>query len=191
VTDLPPVPAGAGDIVGRITIAFTIAFVGPCVATEDEIRLTAQIQGDLAPVMPYLNADLPAGTYGPDGPTFTFMDGQRLVNLFAHRIAVSRCREMVDAWRTLAKVKRTVLDVWSRRGQIRPSTRRRTPVTVLEVYQRTPQINCGACGEATCMAFAAKVLAGEVRPQDCRPAFQGEYDHSAAGLREIAARLGL
>ena len=184
---LPPAPAHADDVVGRITIAF----VGPCIATEEEIRATAQVQGDLAPAMPYLNADLPAGTYGPEGPTFTFMDGQRLVNLLPHRIATSRCREMVDAWRTLTKVKRTVLDVWSRRGQIRPSTRRRAPVTVLEIYQRLPRTNCGACGEATCMAFAAKLLAGEARLQDCRPAFDGEYTHLKERILEVAARLGM
>ncbi len=187
LADLPPAPAGADDVVGRITIAF----VGPCVATADEIRFTAQVQGDLAPVMPYLNATLPAGTYGPEGPTFTLMDGQRLVNLSGHRIAVSRCREMLDAWRTLAKVKRTVLDVWSRREGIQPSTERRVQVTALEVYQRTPQINCGACGEPTCMAFAARLVAGEQRPEHCTPALEGEYQHLRAGLREIADRLGL
>ena len=187
LADLPPPPEAAEDVVGRVVIVF----VGPCIATEDEIRLTAQVEGDLGPVLPYLNADLPAGTYGPEGPTFTFMDGQRLVNLARHRIAISRCREMLDAWRTLERVRRTVLDVWSRRDAIEPRTERRPPVTALEIYQQTPQINCGACGEPTCLAFAAKVLAGEQRPENCKPAFEGQYPHLRAGLEEIAARLGL
>jgi len=184
---LDPMPDVDEDVVGRVVIVF----VGPCMATEDEIRLTAQVEGDLGPVLPYLNAALPAGTYGPEGPTFTFMDGPRLVNLSAHRIAVARCREMVDAWRTLEAVRRRVLDVWSRRAGIEPSTERRVQVTVLEVYQRTPQINCGACGEPTCMAFAARLVAGEQRPQHCAPAQEGDYRHLRAGLEEIAARLGL
>jgi ArsR family metal-binding transcriptional regulator len=185
--DLPPMPQADEDVVGRIVLVF----VGPCVATEDEIRLTAQVEGDLAPVLPYLNAEAPAGTYAPAGPTFTFMDGQRLVNLSPRRLAVSRCREMHDAWRTLEAIRRRLLDVWARRDTIEPSTERRPQVTALEVYQRTPQINCGACGEATCMAFAVRLVAGEQRPEHCIPAFEGDYRHLRAGLEEIGARLGL
>jgi ArsR family metal-binding transcriptional regulator len=119
------------------------------------------------------------------------MDGQRLVNLSSHRIAVSRCREMVDAWRTLESLRRRVLDVWARREAIEPRTERRVQVTALEVYQRTPQINCGACGEPTCMAFAVRLVAGEQRPRRCTPAFEGAYQHLRTGLEEIAGRLGL
>jgi len=187
LANLPPAPHTDEAVVGRIVIAY----VTPCMATEDEIRLTAQIEGDLGPVLPYLNAALPAGTYRPAGPSFTFMNGQRLVNLSAHRVAVSRCREMIDAWRTLELVRRRVLDVWSRRDAIEPSTEHRPQVTVLEVYRRTPQINCGACGEPTCMAFAAKMVAGEQRPEHCTPVLEGEYQHLRAGLEEIGARLGL
>ncbi|MFO8014602.1 MAG: (Fe-S)-binding protein [Phycisphaerae bacterium] len=187
LADLPPAPAAGEDVVGRLVIAF----VAPCVAAEDEIRLTAHTGGDLGPVLPYLNAEIPAGTYGPAGPTFTLMDGPRLVTLSPRRIAVSRCREMVDAWRTLESIRRRVLDVWARRDAIEPSTERRVQVTALEVYGRTPQINCGACGEATCMAFAARLVAGEQRPEHCTPAYEGEYPHLRAGLEAIAARLGL
>ncbi|MGB3196068.1 MAG: hypothetical protein WBC39_12390, partial [Phycisphaerae bacterium] len=73
---------------GRVAVAF----VAPCVAAKDDIRLTAQVQGDLAPVMPYLNAVVRGGTFSPQGPTFTLMDGPRLVNVFPHRAAVARAR---------------------------------------------------------------------------------------------------
>ena len=186
LASVPPAPEGAEDAVGRLVIAF----VAPCSARDDHLRLTVHVEGDLGPVLPYLNAVMPAGTFGPTGPTFTFMDGPRLVSLSPHRIGLARARDMVDAWAALARVKRTVLDVWARRGAITPSTARRAPMTVLEIFARLPQINCRACGEATCLAFAARVLAGEQRVGHCTPAFEGEYRHLRDALVDLAAALG-
>ena len=186
--DLGPEPAsGAEDAVGRIGLAF----VAPCIAADEHLRLTAQVERDLGPVMPYLNAVMRGGTFSPQGPTFTFMDGPRLINLFPHRVAVARARDMVDAWRTLARVKRTVNEVWSRRAAIQPSYARRVQVNALEVYSRLPRTNCGQCGEATCLAFAARLLAGDQRLEHCRPVFGGSHAHLRQAVLDLAAGLGL
>ena len=187
LADLGPEPAPGEDVVGRIAVTF----VGTCVAEEDDLRLTAQIEGDLAPVFPYLNAEMRGGTFNPQGPTFTFMDGPRLINLFPHRVAIGRLREMQDAWRTLARLKRLVNDVWARRASIQPSYERKVRVSALEVYSRLPKTNCGQCGEATCIAFAAKLLNGEQRLEHCAPVFAGEYEHLRPALEDLAAGLGL
>jgi len=39
--------------------------------------------------------------------------------------------------------------------------------TPLEIYTLLPRTNCGDCGIATCLAFAAAVLKEEKRPVDC------------------------
>jgi hypothetical protein len=39
--------------------------------------------------------------------------------------------------------------------------------TPLEIYALLPKTNCGDCGMATCLAFAAAALKGEKRPADC------------------------
>jgi len=187
LADLGPDPAPGEDVVGRIAVVF----VGPCVAEEDDLRLTAHVEGDLAPVFPYLNAELRGGTFNPEGPTFTFMDGPRLINLFPHRAAVGRLREMQDAWRTLARLKRLVNGVWARRASILPSYERKVRVSALEVFGRLPKTNCGECGEATCLAFAAKLLNGEQRLERCAPVFTGEYENLRPALEDLAAGLGL
>ena len=43
-------------------------------------------------------------------------------------------------------------------------TRFKTP---LEIYALLPKTNCGECGIATCLAFAAAVLKEEKHPADC------------------------
>ena len=203
---LPPAARTAGDedAVGRIAIVL----VAPCIAEEDDLRLAAHVEGDLAPVMPYLNAVLRAGTFNPGlpessaapqaqtnglcGPTFTFMDAFRLINLFPHRIVIGRLREIQDAWRTLKAVKNTINDAWSRRASIVPCHERRVRLSALEIFTRLPRTNCRLCGEATCLAFAAKVLSGEQRLAACAPVFGGgEYGRLRPALADLAAGLGL
>ena len=186
LADLGPRP-GPDDAVGRIAIAF----VAPCIAEEDDLRLTAQVEKDLAPVMPYLNADLRGGTYAPAGPTFTFMDGPRLINLFPHRIVIGRLREMQDAWRTLKAVKNRVNDVWGRRAAIRPCHERRRGLSALEIYQRLPRTNCRQCGEATCLAFAARLLSGDQHLARCLPVMTGEHQRLRPVLEDLLAAVGL
>ena len=183
-----PGPPEPGDsVVGRLAIAF----VGPCVAEADDLRLTAQVEGDLAPTFPYLNAEVPNGTFNPGGPSFTLMDGPRLVTLFPHRLAIGRLREMQDAWRTLARLKRLVDGVWRRRDSITPSHERRVRTSALEIFSRLPKTNCRQCGEATCLAFAAQLLAGVQRLEHCAPVFTGEFQHLRPALADLATGLGL
>lgn len=51
--------------------------------------------------------------------------------------------------------------------------------TPLEIYSLLPKTNCGECGAATCLAFAAAILKEEKQPTDCP-----RLDH------EALARLG-
>lgn len=39
--------------------------------------------------------------------------------------------------------------------------------TPLEIYALLPKTNCGDCGTATCLAFAAAILKNEKQPSDC------------------------
>jgi ArsR family metal-binding transcriptional regulator len=180
-------PAFEVDIFGRCAIMV----LAPCVADEARIRLVAHISGDLGPVMPYLNATMPAGLYCPDGPTFTFMEGPRMVSLYSHRITVAKADEIVDAWRVLERVRVLASEVWQRRETISPchATRHRPPA--LEVYRRLPGTNCRVCGEKTCMAFALRLWKAEVSPAQCEPVFAGRFGHLLPALLAICAGLGV
>ncbi len=165
--------------------------LAPCVADEARIRLVAHISGNLEPVMPFLNATTASGLYCPDGPTFTFMEGPRMISLYSRRITVAKADEIVDAWRTLEQVRVWVNEVWQRRETISPchETRHRPPA--LEVYRRLPGTNCRACGEKTCMAFALRLWKAEVSPARCEPVFAGRFSHLRPALLSICAGLGI
>jgi ArsR family metal-binding transcriptional regulator len=177
----------AADIFGRSAIMV----LAPCVADEVRIRLIAHISGDLGPIMPYLNAVMPSGLYCPAGPTFTFMEGPRMISLYSHRITLAKADEIVDAWRTLERIRVWVNETWQRRETISPRhvTRQRPPA--MEVYKRLPGTNCRACGEKTCMAFALRLWQGEVPPSRCEPVFEGEFRHLRPALLAVCEGLGI
>ncbi len=54
--------------------------------------------------------------------------------------------------------------------------------TPLEIYALLPRENCGECGIATCLAFAAAVLKEEKLPKDCPRLAPAALDRLAEGV---------
>ena len=168
-----------------------IVVLAPCVADTTRIRIIAHLTGDLTEAFPYLNAEVREACYNVHGPTFTFMDGYRMISVYPRRIAVAKADEIVDAWRTLEAIRVRANQVWARRGEIEPCYEMRERPPALEILRRLPRTNCRACGERTCLAFAVKVWSGETDVSLCKPAFDGGYSHLKDPLVEICSGLGV
>jgi len=52
----------------------------------------------------------------------------------------------------------------------------------IEIYQKLPRTNCGECGEANCMAFAAKLVNREALLDDCKPLMEPKNREAHAEL---------
>ena len=181
-------PAGfSDDRVGQTAVMV----LAPCVADPSRIRLIAHISGDLTEVFPYLNTQMGEACFNAKGPTFTFMDGHRMISLYPRRIAVAKADGIVDAWRTLEAIRCRVNDTWARRAQITPSYEMREKPPALEIFKRLPRTNCRACGELTCLAFAVKLWSGSGQPSQCRPVLAGDFSHLRPALLEICRGLGV
>ena len=180
-------PVFEEDVFGHAAIMV----LAPCVADVTKIRLIAHISGDMADVFPYLNTEMKQASYNRHAPTFTYMDGYRMVSLYPRRITVAKADELVDAWRTLESIRCKVNEVWARRKEIEPSFEMRERPPALEIFKRLPRTNCRVCGEPTCLAFAVQVWQGRRLPRECRPVFDGEYAHLKDALVEICAGLGV
>ncbi len=186
VPDRQP-PPFREDIFGKAAIMF----LGPCIADEARIRVIAHISGDLTVVLPYLNAEIRSASFSAAATFLTFMDKHRLVTLYARRITIGKADDLVDAWRTLEFLRVLANRTWARRGAIPPCFEMRSKPPVLEIYKRLPRTNCKACGEQTCMAFAARLWRGEGTPSECRPAFSSEYAQLRGALVEICMGIGI
>jgi len=180
-------PTFEEDVFGRAVVSV----LAPCVADTTKIRIIAHVSGDQTEVFPYLNAEMEAASYNRHGPTFTFMDGYRMISLYPRRIAMAKADEIVDAWRVLEMIRCRVNEVWARRAEIEPDFEMRQRPPALEIYKRLPGTNCRQCGELTCLAFAVQVNLGQAPLERCKPVFAGEYGHLKDALVEICAGLGV
>jgi ArsR family metal-binding transcriptional regulator len=170
-----------------------IMVLSPCVADYKKIRLIAHLDGDLGPILPYLNAVMPQASYTPKAETLTFMDGYRMIALYPRRITIAKADEIVDAWLTLNRIRLLAVQTWNDRDRITPSfeTRKRPPA--IEIFKRLPGTNCGQCGMPTCLAFAMHIWTGETSVRLCLPVFEeeGKFSHLREPLIEICAGMGI
>lgn len=167
-----------------------ITFVVPCIADPKKIRLIAYFSNNVAEVFPYLNAVMKNATYNKETPTLNFSKEGRMVNIYAHKVAIAKVDEIVDAWQTLAYIKDLINDTYDRKDSIVPNYERKVRATALEIYSWLPKTNCKECGETTCLAFAVKLLLGEQKITNCKPLFTQKYEDKKKIMLEIVEALG-
>ena len=168
-----------------------IMVLQPCTADLTKLRATAHFSGDLAPVFPYMNTLMRNASYNAFSQTFTFMEGHRMIALYPHRLAIAKTNDIVDTWRVIEMLRVSFNECWKNRANITPSKELRKRPPALEIYYRLPKINCGDCGEETCMAFALRLWGREVSLTQCKPVFGGTRSNLKDALVEICGGLGV
>ena len=108
-------------------------------------------------------------------------------HLFPHVTVMAKVDGAEDAVAQLTWFKDLCNDTWQRRQEIVPRYERRKLLGPLDVYALLPKLNCQACGEATCMAFAFGLLMGNHQLVQC-PRLQ--EDAFNEGGRRLADLLG-
>ncbi len=60
-------------------------------------------------------------------------------------------------------------------------------ISPIDVYKLLPKTNCGECGEANCMAFATRLVNGELMLANCPPLHTPEYTRAEEALSILMA----
>jgi ArsR family metal-binding transcriptional regulator len=55
----------------------------------------------------------------------------------------------------------------------------------LSLYNCLPKTDCEECGEVTCMAFAIKLLSGDIKLEKCKPLYDGMHSEDVSCLKEL------
>ncbi len=166
---------------------FTITHVMDCLADPSKNRIIAELSDDVSPVFPYLNAIVPNVMYNPGANSVTVKREWRILTFYPHVAVMAKVDGEEDAEAQLRWFQELCNDTWRRRKEITPSYQRRKLLGPLDVYRLLPKLNCKACGEATCMAFAFEMLLGSRHLSEC-PCLQ--EDAFADGGRRLAELLG-
>ena len=147
----------------------------------------AELPEDVSAVLPYLNAVLKGARYDPNGMSLIFQrDGHRVV-LQPYQAAMTKLEDEAEARALMDWVVETINRTWEQRGEIEPDHKAARQPGLLEVYKSLPGGNCRACGEATCLAFATKLLREEAELAACSPLFTEQH---ADAREKLLALLG-
>ena len=164
--------------------------MGPCVSTDGRGWITARMPKDITELMPYLNAVIKGATYNPEANTLCFTMEARMITLRSEKLSVAKALNATDAWQTLDWIKDTINETHGNRNTIQPNYERHPGVTALDLYEFLPGLNCGECGEPTCLAFAVKMFLGERKIEECSPLFTDEYDRLREVILDLVSALG-
>ena len=182
----------ADNASGSFLKTITLCYVAPCMADEKKIRLIAYFDRDISEILPYLNAVIKGASYNKRAPTLTFAKGRRLINLYNIKITVAKADDIIDAWHILDEVKVLINKTYERRLNIKPSDDEKIKVTALQIYGWLPKANCKICGEATCLAFAVKLLLGEQKLSHCKPlSAETKFVENKKIMQELTQALGV
>ncbi len=105
---------------------------------------------------------------------------------------ITKADDIIDAWRVLDDVRLLINRIYENRPNIKPSYEEKVKVTALQIYGWLPKSNCRACGEATCLAFAVKLLRGEQQLSHCAPlSEEPKFIENSKIMQEMAEALGV
>ncbi|MBE0477510.1 Fe-S cluster protein [Candidatus Aerophobetes bacterium] len=166
-------------------------FFPPCRPGEVEtVTATAELIGDISPAFPYLNAIFKGTIYNPEARTLSFRQEGRGVTLYPENMLVAGCKNPEEAKKVLGEVKDLINRTYEDKDTITPSYKTRAKLTALGIYKLLPRTNCGDCGQATCMAFASKLVTEEVSIDMCKPFFTDEYKKARESLLKVLKDAG-
>lgn len=157
----------------------------PCEPGAERFSAVARVATDIREVLPYLNATLRGAIYNPGAPALTWKKAGHNIAFHPDRIAVSNVPDRDAAIREVEGLIKRVNRTWERRAEIEPSTEVRRRPGMMEVYKLLPRTNCKACGEVSCFVFANKLIAAQVRLQDCPVLAEPQYAEQQAHLADM------
>jgi len=167
--------------------SFAITHVLDCIADPTKNRVIAEFSVDISPVFPYLNAIIPNLMYNPGANTVTIKREWCILTFYPHGAVMAKVDGAEDAAAQLDWFQDLCNDTWHRREEITPCYERRELLGPLDVYWLLPKLNCKACGEAACMAFAFGLLLGSRHLSECPHLQEGAF---AEGGRRPAELFG-
>ncbi|MGB9758162.1 MAG: (Fe-S)-binding protein [Candidatus Bipolaricaulaceae bacterium] len=163
----------------------------PCHPGEVEwIRVEAELTDDVSPVFPYLNALMKGTIYDPQNQVLNFKLGGRGITIYPRKIVVTRLKDQKEAEEVLERLRKLINQTWERRETLQPSYKTRAKLTPMEIYKHLPKTNCGACGAATCLAFALKLVGEEVSIHNCAPLFTPAHKEAREKVLALLAEAG-
>jgi ArsR family metal-binding transcriptional regulator len=141
----------------------------PCLAEPGKIIVIGDPSRKLDEVLPYL-ATLPnVIAYNPEACTLTLRRQPGFISLYSEKAYITKVKNTEEGLELFNALVEAINATWDHREELIAMTARKHAPRPLDILTLLPQSNCKKCGEATCMAFACKLLLQERELPECIP----------------------
>ncbi len=147
-----------------------------CNPSSQKVNALVDLSVDISEMLPYFNTALKGLEYFEEERILTLKRGGRLITLRPRQIALTKLEDENEAREVMEELKQTLNEIYANRDRIQPTYTTRSVLRPLEVFKLLPGGNCRECGEATCMAFALKLVNNEIELQKCPLLFTKELE---------------
>jgi ArsR family metal-binding transcriptional regulator len=160
---------------GSLVHEVTIKKIKPCVVAEGKVRVLMQLDAGLEEIIPKLVTNYPPGkvNYIQNKKILTLNLFKRLITLYpSGKVSMNKTLDADDALEVMKSLMKDINESYLQvqEGEsIDEISKKLAKLGPLNIYNCLPQTNCQECGEATCMAFAIQLLAGESSLDKCSP----------------------
>jgi ArsR family metal-binding transcriptional regulator len=153
----------------RFLESISLTKILPCLSEPGKIIVIGQPSRQLNEVIPYL-ATLPGIiVYNPETCILSFRRQPGFMTIYPDKVYITKVQNSEEGIELLKALTDAINETWEHRTELLPmKTIRRAP-RPLDIWSLLPQTNCRQCGEATCMAFAVKLLQQEAELNECSP----------------------
>ena len=158
----------ASDNADPLVSAITLIRTLPCLADPGKIIVIGETDAPLDGVLPLLNAILPnVVSYHPFSGVMTLRRQPGLITLYPDKVMITQVADVAEGLALLAAMRDLLNQTWARRDEIQPGWK------AAAYPGRWTSTSCcreplGACGEATCTAFASAGWRSRDRPVESR-----------------------
>ena len=162
-----------------------------CDYAKEILHALAIFDVDISPVFPYLNAELGGWDYDQRNQVLMLkLSAGKGFTMQRHEIAIKGARDIEEANAMLAWIKGQINQIYERREKIAPRYTGQAGLRVMDILRLLPMTNCKVCGYATCMAYAAALREGEIKPEDCPPLWEEKYQEKRERLQAYLESFG-
>lgn len=162
-----------------------------CDPSKEVLHGIATLEDDIAPVFPYLNAELGGWDYDRVNQVVLLkLSAGKWITLQPLEIALRGARDQEELQAMLEWIKGQINDIFERRDAITPRYTSQAGLKVMEILKLLPMTNCRACGYASCMAYAAALREGEISLNDCPPLREETYRDKQGKLQAYLESFG-
>ena len=156
-----------------------------CMPTSTKFNAIIDLDVDIGDLLPYLATEIRGCTYFHGSEQLNYMYRGHIIAIRPRQITVTALQNDEEALEVCEQLKRIINKVYLQRSNITPTLRKQARLDPLTIYRGLPRTNCGECGEATCMAFASRVVSRELPASRCNQLLLKEHESSRERLWEL------